>query len=1098
MSSSVNIDEQDKKWYELLPCLETKKSTNLQSTVTASILKAESIFKQESEKVIKRQNESDVGDFKYMRNMIKNGTLSDKVSAMSILIQSDPIHNLSTIETLFEMAQKKGKREAQAGINALVTLFSEYLLPDRTLFYFSEEPLTDSRVNNKYLVSFYFEHKLKLKYTQFLELLVQYSHDPMTYFKKNALLSLFNLINKKPEQEQFILTSLVTRLADKERQISSHVVYLLNRLLSENPFMRPTVAKEVRLLLIKNDITLKTIYNGLIFLNQIEYISTDGQFIEDQILFFLSIFKKYVIDEEKEQETMKQINELSGKEREKALRKYINKKKDNKELETSRTKILSALLTGINRAIPFSDSPLSVFTEYLDSMYRVVYDKMWSCSIQALILLYTITTKHPSEFPRFYRCVYASLIKFIESKNNSTSKYMLYFNLLFKIMKYCQDETVLNALIKRIQSICLYTPSNIACGLLYLISTALKERKEVSKLSNGLDQLVALDSHGFISRPEVSLKPIEHILNNEKDTNNNDIDENSEEEEESDNNSEHDDDEEEEDEEEEESEDDDNKKDGVSNSSEIDANNKKDENDDDDDDDVQDITEDFLNDIDDDVEVMEFGDENDNEEEEEEEKEKEEKKEKKVKKQKKSKKIEKENKPKKEIKEPSKMSIKISEDEMNKYMQLAQEKQIVIDTIKQENIDMTPLATLYTSTKRDPAYSNSLNTRSYELILLSNHYHPSVAKFASILLQGQYITYDSDPIQDFSNRVFLDKFSYKRPKQKDIDNARKRGFSKMGRNIISKAAISIPLNDPKFLKLKEEDVNEDDLFFYKYFKEKARREGPKIKKSKLEEEEEEEEYATKLAQSLMKNNDDEDVDFSMSSDDDDNDNNNDLSDIEEEEDDDDDETDKKKKKNIKKDKEDEDEDEDDMYLDEFGDALEGADDNNEEISDLEDNENDINFGEELFNDDLNEDNVFEESSDDDDDDDDDNDDDNDDDDNNDSNDKKKKKFNKKSKTSKSMFIDEFGDEEESKQKTDKKKKGVQSIFASADDYAELLESAGKEASREDDENNDDDDHSNKRWGKKPNRKFNGKRKNTNDSYKPKRRPFNKKFNNKKH
>ncbi len=36
-----------------------------------------------------------------------------------------------------------------------------------------------------------------------------------------------------------------------------------------------------------------------------------------------------------------------------------------------------------------------------------------------------------------------------------------------------------------------------------------------------------------------------------------------------------------------------------------------------------------------------------------------------------------------------------------------------------------------------------------------------VAKFASILLHDQFIVYDSDPITDFSNKTFLDKFRYR-------------------------------------------------------------------------------------------------------------------------------------------------------------------------------------------------------------------------------------------------------------------------------------------------------------------------------------------------
>jgi len=43
---------------------------------------------------------------------------------------------------------------------------------------------------------------------------------------------------------------------------------------------------------------------------------------------------------------------------------------------------------------------------------------------------------------------------------------------------------------------------------------------------------------------------------------------------------------------------------------------------------------------------------------------------------------------------------------------------------------------------------------------LSNHYHPSVTKFAQQVLAGQAIAYDGNPLLDFSTKAFLDRFMY--------------------------------------------------------------------------------------------------------------------------------------------------------------------------------------------------------------------------------------------------------------------------------------------------------------------------------------------------
>ena len=85
--------------------------------------------------------EGDVGDAKWLRNMLQSGTLTDKIGAMSSLVETDPVHNIDIIDDLFAMANKKGKREAQLAIQSLRELFIYYLLPDRPLRFISQQPL---------------------------------------------------------------------------------------------------------------------------------------------------------------------------------------------------------------------------------------------------------------------------------------------------------------------------------------------------------------------------------------------------------------------------------------------------------------------------------------------------------------------------------------------------------------------------------------------------------------------------------------------------------------------------------------------------------------------------------------------------------------------------------------------------------------------------------------------------------------------------------------------------------------------------------------------------------------------------------------------
>jgi hypothetical protein len=44
--------------------------------------------------------------------------------------------------------------------------------------------------------------------------------------------------------------------------------------------------------------------------------------------------------------------------------------------------------------------------------------------------------------------------------------------------------------------------------------------------------------------------------------------------------------------------------------------------------------------------------------------------------------------------------------------------------------------------------------------VLQHHVHPSVAKWAQIVLKGEHIKYQGDPIIDYSLAAFLDRFVY--------------------------------------------------------------------------------------------------------------------------------------------------------------------------------------------------------------------------------------------------------------------------------------------------------------------------------------------------
>ena len=52
----------------------------------------------------------------------------------------------------------------------------------------------------------------------------------------------------------------------------------------------------------------------------------------------------------------------------------------------------------------------------------------------------------------------------------------------------------------------------------------------------------------------------------------------------------------------------------------------------------------------------------------------------------------------------------------------------------------------------------------FELIVLTQHTHPTIRLWATKVIDGESISYGGDPLLDFGIANFLDRLSYKNPK----------------------------------------------------------------------------------------------------------------------------------------------------------------------------------------------------------------------------------------------------------------------------------------------------------------------------------------------
>ena len=286
-----------------------------------------------------------------MDDLITKGTLSDRIAALALKVQESPFHNLSALDALVEMANRKEQRTAQLALEALKDLFINNLLPDRKLVplsargcllpttQYQEGQNTKKRMNMKIALLMYFEDELKKRVEQTVVAIENGMKSMVEFFKRICMSTAAELLKSKPEQEARLLALLVGRLGDSSSRISSKCMELLKDLLHFHPVMKAVVVREVRQLIYKQSTgKIHAVFTSVVFLSQIVLSVMDassaavaGQLVE----CYMSLFERAL-----------QQGEMGSR-------------------------LLAALLTGVNKALPYLRS-IEPIVQHVDALFKMV------------------------------------------------------------------------------------------------------------------------------------------------------------------------------------------------------------------------------------------------------------------------------------------------------------------------------------------------------------------------------------------------------------------------------------------------------------------------------------------------------------------------------------------------------------------------------------------------------------------------------------------------------------------------------------------------------------------------------------------------------
>ncbi|XP_016955525.1 uncharacterized protein F23B12.7 [Drosophila biarmipes] len=155
---------------------------------------------------------------------------------------------------------------------------------------------------------------------------------------------------------------------------------------------------------------------------------------------------------------------------------------------------------------------------------------------------------------------------------------------------------------------------------------------------------------------------------------------------------------------------------------------------------------------------------------------------------------------------------------------------------------------------RVPAFAGAGYALRHELLLLRQHYHPTVQVFAEQILNQSRIDYYGDPLRDFGLPHFLERFAFKNPKKLDAPQAAE-SASVAHKRYMAHGARGRPIKS-----LTKANCTEDEMFIFNFLEHK-RRQAEIVAQNKKQKEVKEDEIDGEAGEEYLKEGEVDDDEF---------------------------------------------------------------------------------------------------------------------------------------------------------------------------------------------------------------------------------------------
>ncbi|CAH8559175.1 unnamed protein product [Schistosoma margrebowiei] len=392
---------------------------------------------------------------------LKSKSGQDYMCAMAYLVNSYPLYAIRFLDNLLSFVSPSKKRDCFKSLDILSHLFCSLIPKNRSLISVANRPShvlekvdTPSSKEN-ILCLWHFEDELKAVYLRFIKasekLLLS---DCVDNFKRKALGILGSLVQKQ-ENQTLILNIIINKLGDRSKEFASAVIHKLRLIAGISSDFLHLVVQEVRSFLFRPNLLERSKYYAISLLSCLELKSSSrGSGTDTNISSVASTLIKIYMS-------------------------FFRSLANSKEIPERLTTIL---LSGLCRVAPFiSEEAFTSMLSDVDDLFRLVHTTGFTVSVQALSVLFQISTHCVAIRDRYYQALYRKLL---DPAIHQSSKNPILLRLIYQSMVGDDDTDRIVAFIHRILQLCIsHTDPGFIVGCLILINKVSLSKPNVIMVS---------------------------------------------------------------------------------------------------------------------------------------------------------------------------------------------------------------------------------------------------------------------------------------------------------------------------------------------------------------------------------------------------------------------------------------------------------------------------------------------------------------------------------------------------------------------------------------------------------------------------------------